>query len=89
MPVLHNLMEDAVHNTVTELLSKEKNVCSCEQCRLDIAAIALNSLPPRYVVTSKGASYARADLLEMQKYIDVIGAVTKAIKLVKEHPRHP
>ncbi len=89
MPVLHNLMEDAVNNTVTELISKEKNVCSCEQCRLDIAAIALNSLPPRYVVTSKGASYARADLLEMQKYIDVIGAVTKAIKLVKEHPRHP
>jgi hypothetical protein len=40
------------------------------------------------VVTPKGASYARADLLEMQKYIDVIGAVTKAINLVKEHPRH-
>ena len=50
---------------------------TCEQCRLDIAAIALNSLS-RYVVTPKGASYARADLLEMQKYVDVIGAVTKA-----------
>lgn len=87
MPVLHNLMEDSVLHAATELMSKE-NMCTCEQCRLDIAAIALNSLPPRYVVTSKGASYARADLLEMQKYVDIIGAITKAIKLVKEHPRH-
>lgn len=87
MPVLHNLMEDSVLHAAAELMSKE-NMCTCEQCRLDIAAIALNSLPPRYVVTSKGASYARADLLEMQKYVDIIGAITKAIKLVKEHPRH-
>ncbi len=88
MPVLHNLMEDSVLQAATELMTKE-DMCTCEQCRLDIAAIALNSLPPRYVVTSKGASYARADLLEMQKYVDIIGAIAKAIKLVKEHPRHP
>lgn len=88
MPILHNLMEDSVLQAVSDLISKE-NICTCEQCRLDIAAIALNILPPRYVVTNKGASYARADLLEMQKYVDIIGAITKAIKLVKEHPRHP
>ncbi len=87
MPVMHNLLEDMVLDTVNELLQKE-GVCSCEQCKLDVAAIALNSLPPRYVVTAKGASYAKADMLDMQKYIDIIGAVTKAIKLVKEHPRH-
>lgn len=88
MPVLHNLMEDSVLQAVSEFIAKE-DICTCDQCRLDIAAIALNSLPPRYVVTNKGASYARADLLEMQKYVDIIGAITKAIKLVKEHPRHP
>ncbi|NMB35105.1 MAG: late competence development ComFB family protein [Firmicutes bacterium] len=87
MPVLQNLMEEIVFATIDELLIGE-DVCKCEQCRKDIAALALNSLPPRYVVTAKGASYARADLLEIQKYIDVIGAVTKAIKLVQEHPRH-
>lgn len=87
MPVMHNLIEDMVLETVNELLKKE-GVCDCEQCKLDVAAIALNSLPPRYVVTAKGASYAKADMLDLQKYIDIIGAVTKAIKLVKEHPRH-
>lgn len=88
MPVLRNLMEDSVLHAVSELIPTA-NICTCEQCRMDVTAIALNSLPPRYVVTNKGASYARADLLEMQKYVDVIGAVTKAINLVKEHPRHP
>ena len=87
MHVLHNLIEDSVEQVINELVS-DNFMCTCEQCRLDIAALALNGLPPRYVVTNKGASYARADLLEMQKYVDVIGAVTKAIKLVKDHPRH-
>jgi competence protein ComFB len=87
MPVLKNLMEETVLQAIEEFMGKE-NMCTCEQCRLDVAAIALNNLPPRYVVTPKGASYAHADLLELQKYVDIIGAITKAIKLVKEHPRH-
>ena len=87
MHVLHNLMEDSVLQVINDLISDDY-MCTCEQCQLDIAAIALSNLPPRYVVTSKGASYAKADLLEMQKYVDIIGAVTKAIKLVREHPRH-
>ncbi len=87
MPVLKNLMEDAVLQLIDETMDK-KSTCSCEQCRMDIAAIALNKLPPRYVVTSKGASYGKADLLELQRYIDIVGAITQAVKLVKEHPRH-
>lgn len=87
MPVMRNLIEEIVVDTVAEFLQKE-GICGCEQCRLDVAALALNNLPPRYVVTAKGASYAKADMLDMQKYIDVVGAITKAIKLVKEHPRH-
>jgi len=87
MPILQNLMEETVLRAVEDLMQKQ-NMCTCEQCRLDVGAIALNNLPPRYVVTPKGASYARADLLEVQKYVDVIGSITKAIKLVKEHPRH-
>lgn len=88
MLVLTNLMEEAVLKVLDEVLEKETTVCKCEQCRLDIAAIALNNLPPRYVATSKGSSYARVDSLEMQKYIDIMGAISKGVSLVKEHPRH-
>lgn len=87
VPVLRNLIEEVVVSSVGEYLQKE-GICDCEQCKLDVAALALNNLPPRYVVTNRGASYAKADMLDMQKYIDIVGAITKAIKLVKEHPRH-
>ncbi len=87
MPVLQNLMEGTVEQVVEEYMAKQ-NMCTCEQCRKDVAALALNNLPPRYIVTPKGASYSQADLLEIQKYVDVIGAINKAIKLVKDHPRH-
>ncbi len=87
MPLMRNLIEEIVVDAVPEYLQKE-GMCNCDQCKLDVAAIALNNLPPRYIVTAKGASYAKADMLDMQKYIDIIGAITKAIRLVKEHPRH-
>lgn len=88
MPILQNLMEEAVKHAIDDYISEHNDICSCEQCRLDAAALALNKLPPRYVVTNKGASYGRADFLELQKYIDILGATAQAIKLVKEHPRH-
>jgi len=87
MPVLLNLVEKQVLDSVNDFLKKE-GVCGCEQCKLDVAAIALNYLPPRYVVAAQDAAYAKADLLGLQKYIDIAGAITKAVKLVKEHPRH-
>ncbi len=87
MPLMRNLIEEIVLDAVPDYLHKE-GMCKCDQCKLDVAAIALNNLPPRYIVTAKGASYAKADMLDMQKYIDIVGAITKAIKLVKEHPRH-
>lgn len=86
-PIIQNLMEEIVLQNIAELMAKEK-ICKCKRCQLDVAAIALNNLPPRYVVTSEGATYAKADFLEIQKYVDVIGAIAKAIKLVKESPRH-
>jgi competence protein ComFB len=85
--ILHNLMEEAILDVVDDFMDK-RNICACEQCRLDVVAIALNSLPPRYVATPKGVIYAKTDFLEIQKNIDVIGAILKAIELVKKNPHH-
>jgi competence protein ComFB len=87
MPVMRNLIEELVVDAVPEYLQKE-GICNCEQCKLDVSAIALNNLPPRYIVIAKGASYPKANMHDMQKYIDIAGAIAKAIKLVKDHPRH-
>ncbi|MGM0651588.1 MAG: late competence development ComFB family protein [Bacillota bacterium] len=84
---LKNLMEMVVFHTIDDI-KKYYDFCDCQQCRLDISAIALNKIPPRYVVSSKGESYGRAELLAMQKDLDVLGIVLDAVKFVQKKPRH-
>ena len=87
MPGLYNIMEQFVLQTIDEL-AKDYHFCSCPRCRLDIAALTLNKLQPRYVVTSKGDAYTRTDWLELQKGLDLIGIIFEAIKIVTKNPRH-
>ncbi len=84
---LKNLMEVVVSQAIEDI-RKHYDFCSCAQCRLDISAISLNKIPPRYVVSSKGESYGRAELLAIQKDIDVLGIVLNAVKVVQKQPRH-
>ncbi len=84
---LKNLMEQVVSQTIDDV-RKYHEFCTCPQCRLDVSAIALNKVPPRYVVSSKGESYGRAELLAMQEDLDVLGVVLEAVKLVQKNPRH-
>lgn len=83
-----NYMEDLVFERLNEVLEKYKNICTCEKCRYDIAALALNFLPPRYFVTSQGETYARTKSLEQQFNIDILTAISHAVKIVTSHPHH-
>jgi competence protein ComFB len=86
---LHNLMEELVRQRMDEVIAVDSSsFCPCMQCRLDAMAIALNSLPPRYVVTERGEIYSKAEALEIQRFVDVVAAVTKALRMVREKPRH-
>jgi len=42
MSQIKNYMEEVVFSLMKDVLS-DINVCSCEKCRMDIAAIALNN----------------------------------------------
>jgi competence protein ComFB len=86
---LHNLMEYEVKYTLNHILETTEDVkCSCEHCKLDIMAIALNSLPPKYIVTEKGLLYSRIPNFNQQFNADVVAAIAKGIKVVNENPRH-
>ena len=80
-------MEDFVVSVIDDVLS-DTNVCSCEQCKMDIVAIALNNLPPYYFVTEKGQLFSKTNILRQQFKVDVISAIANAAKVVKAHPRH-
>ena len=65
---VHNMMEDVVAQRVDALydnLVEEKATwlsCACENCRLDTTSYVLNRIPPKYVVSGRGATYG-ADAL--------------------------
>jgi competence protein ComFB len=87
MPQLKNLMEELVINALEDVL-KDINMCKCEICVTDIMAIALNSLPPKYIVTEMGELYSKSNVLRQQFEVDIISAITKAAVIVKRKPRH-
>ena len=87
MKQLRNYTEEAVRLYV-ERWFKEADCCQCDDCRLDVMAIMLNQLPPKYVVTDKGALFAQMDDFEPQNRIDLITLMTKAADQVRNRPQH-
>ncbi len=87
MVIIKNYMEEVVLNLMEGVLD-DINMCKCELCVMDIAALALNDLPPKYIATEKGELYSKANALRNQFEVDVIAAITKAAVLVKRSPRH-
>lgn len=85
---LQNYMEILMWQKLDDVLDSHPGVCRCEKCRYDIAALAMNFLPPRYVVTDKGQIYTKIKALEQQFNIDIITAITNAVKVVSSTPHH-
>ena len=87
--VLVNKMENAVKDAVEELFSQGKNPgCSCQRCELDVVALALNSLPSKYVVTNIGNAVTNVTLNSSQWQANLTMAVCNAIEIVRSKPRH-
>jgi len=64
------------------------DMCRCNECVVDIAAIALNAVKPLYRFSILGTLYASAAMTE-QAYADSVKqAVTQAIEKVRTNPAH-
>lgn len=81
---------------IAEVLTREKlalvmermKVCTCKTCVNDVLALALNSLPTKYVTTDAGKQYFQLDIYKKQYETDILAALTKACVRVKAAPRH-
>lgn len=82
--VLVNLMEYMVVEKLDAAFDKFK-CCKCDKCRKDVAAIALNKLSPKYVVTDPDKISART---EAESGSEVYTAIVQGILHVRTHPRH-
>ena len=85
MMQLKNYTEEAVKFYLDKWYQKT-DVCQCENCRLDVTALMLNELKPKYVVTDKGALFAQLSDFDLQYKTDFMTIMTQAVKTVTEHP---
>ena len=93
-----NTLSNHRHNVVnvTEIIALAKvaevismmEACSCPKCVDDVLAIALNSLPTKYVTTDMGKQFIQLNSYRKQFETDVVSALIKACQVVKASPRH-
>ncbi len=82
-----NLMEDIVLQHLDEVMAAEGG-CTCDACRLDVVAYALNHLEPHYVASREGRVLAKLQSYEPQNRADVVTAISEAAAVVANRPRH-
>jgi competence protein ComFB len=88
MEGLKNMMEDAVEYQLNKLLPTMPNICSCENCRLDMASYALNRLSPQYVRTDTGELFQKLNNNRPQAEVEILAVVISAINKIGSHPQH-
>lgn len=87
MEGLTNMMEETVLTKIDQLW-QTTNYCKCDQCKIDIAAYALNRLPPRYVHSLAGELIHKFDASTIQMDAEITACVYNAIVRIGEDPNH-
>lgn len=82
-----NLMEDFVMQNLDVVL-EGAGCCTCDACKSDVVAYALNHLAPHYVATRQGRLMVKLQSYELQSRADVVAAVSEAAIMVAHSPRH-
>lgn len=82
-----NLMEDIVLQNLDTVMAASGG-CTCDSCKSDVAAYALNHLAPHYVATRQGRLMVKLQSYEMQSRADVVTAISEAALLIAKNPRH-
>ena len=85
---VQNLMEEIVLQNVDSVMASQ-GCCTCDVCRTDVIAYALNHLPPHYVSTLHGRLMVKLSNCALQSQADVTTALSEAAILISKHPRHP
>jgi len=83
------LVNDKEHFIVSELEAQLKvrtEVCRCQECILDMVALALNHTKALYRVTLLGAIYATAE--DDTIHQEVVEAVQLAVEKIYANPSH-
>lgn len=88
--------EEVICANIMEILVERKaetymelfGLCCCDRCKMDVQALALTELPPKYVVMAKNELPLRLSLYEGRMNTAVTAQILRACKVVLAEPRH-
>lgn len=81
-------MEDVVRDVVKKYKNELHMRCTCERCLADVIALALNKLPPRYIVNEGHSPYIRAPLeADRQGFTNILTIVAQGAMIVSKKTR--
>ncbi len=78
-------MEETVLDKISQLWPQTK-FCQCDECRIDVAAYALNRLPPRYVHSLTGVMLHKFDANTTQTDAEITATVYQAMEIIGSDP---
>ena len=81
-------VDEMLDGLIKEHLKKNPGICVCARCQEDMKALALNNIPPHYVVTDKGTILKQVGFDLIGGKAQVTSAILSAIRTVGETPRH-
>ena len=82
-----NVMQALVEELAPRYM-KMFGLCTCHHCQVDVKALALNNLKPKYVVIRKKDAIPRLTVYEGRYSADIYAQLTHACRAVMEHPHH-
>ena len=85
--VLINILEEVIRMEAPKIMAG-MGMCCCERCVNDVMAIALNKIPSKYVVSRKGALFAKIASYGNQYKTDILAGLTQACVIVEKSPSH-
>lgn len=85
--IMKNYMKDCIEFYIDAVLD-DVGSCKCEICVTDITAIALNSLPAKYVVTEEGVQYNNLNKIMTEYKDEIVDAIIRAVGIVNKNAHH-
>ena len=89
MPAYKNYSETQVESILKRALKDYPDVCTCRKCLDDMAALVLNCVKPKYVVSETGEIYTSAlNEIDKEEEVSILTQAIHAIETVSHNPRH-
>jgi competence protein ComFB len=82
-----NRSQEIVFDAIERLMAGGAEMCTCEECVMDLAAWTLNHVTPRYY-TSLLSPLHPDPSLEHRVRVEVELALASGLKRLKAHPHH-